>query len=67
MGDFCGPDLAGGHITSVHSLSSVVYSAAREAGKRVTGGSKRRSYSQASGLKSVVSIYSSLWVTLGLP
>ena len=40
MGDFYGPDLAGGHITSVHSLSSVVYSAAREAGKRVTGGSK---------------------------
>lgn len=29
-------------------------------GKRATGGSKRSSYSQGSGLKSVVSIYSSL-------
>lgn len=34
MGDFYGPDLAEGHITSVHSLSSEVYSAAREAGKK---------------------------------
>lgn len=34
LGDFYGPDLAGGHITSVHSLSSEVYSAAREAGKK---------------------------------
>ena len=33
MGDFYGPELAQGHITSAHSLSSVVYSAAREAGK----------------------------------
>ena len=33
VGDFYGPELAQGHITSAHSLSSVVYSAAREAGK----------------------------------